>query len=205
MEYIHRKIEQDVLKHLFQGEAVFIYGPRQAGKSTLMREIVSRHAPSDVLWLDGDNPSHNTYLLEMTIAKWQSLIGRKKIVVVDEAQSIPNIGRSLKLAVDYFKDVQILASGSSSFALRNKTSEPMTGRKFEYTLLPLSFEELAENSNPLEERDRLHFRLRYGMYPDVVTNEDDAQRRIDEISGSYPHASFQTITPENFESFLSGD
>ena len=87
---------------------------------------------------------------------------------IDEAQRIPNIGLSMKIFVDEIKGRQLIASGSSSFDLANKTEEPLTGRKYEYTLLPLSFAELTGKFGLIEEKGAREQRLLFGSYPDVV-------------------------------------
>jgi predicted AAA+ superfamily ATPase len=115
------------------------------------------------------------------------MIGNNKIIFIDEAQRIENIGITLKLITDQIKDVQVIATGSSSFELSNKTSEPLTGRKFEYQLFPLSFAEMVDHHGWLEEKRLLQHRLIYGYYPEVVNQKStsDAQERLKLLAESY--------------------
>ena len=136
MDYIARSIEPELKSRFFGGKALVIYGPRQSGKTTMIRHLVSEYG-DDVLWLNGDNPGVRTRIAGITTSDWRLLLGKCRILVVDEAQHIPDIGMALKLVTDEIPDVQIIASGSSAFELMNRMAEPLTGRKFEYRLLPL--------------------------------------------------------------------
>ena len=184
MAYIPRSLESSLAKRLFQGKALILYGPRQSGKTTLIRHLLDRYG-SQVLWLNGDNPDTKNLLSGISSAAWKRIIGLRKIVVVDEAQRIENIGLSLKLVIDEFPDVQVIATGSSSFELMNRTAEPLTGRKFEYRLLPLSFGELCDFHGCFEEKQERERRMLYGCYPDIINNPGDEQRRLEELAGSY--------------------
>lgn len=184
MAYIPRNLESSLARRLFQGKALVLYGPRQSGKTTLIRHLLERYG-NQVLWLNGDNPDTKNLLSGISSAAWKRIIGLRKIVVVDEAQQIENIGLSLKLVIDEFPDVQVIATGSSSFELMNRTAEPLTGRKFEYRLLPLSFGELCDFHGCLEEKQERERRMLYGCYPDIINNPGDEQRRLEELAGSY--------------------
>ena len=140
MAYIKRTIENELRQKFFKGKALIIYGPRQCGKTTMLRHLMQEFE-NDVLWLNGDNPDTKKLLSNITVSSWNMVIGKRKIVVVDEAQSIENIGIALKLVIDEMPHIQVIATGSSAFELMNKTAEPLTGRKFEYRLLPFSFAE----------------------------------------------------------------
>lgn len=184
MEYIERNIESDIKEKLFKGKVIIVYGPRQCGKTTMIAHICKSYG-DDVLWLNADVINVRDTLSDMSAQKWLSVIGNKKIVVIDEAQRIPNIGLSMKIFVDEIKDRQLIASGSSSFDLANKTEEPLTGRKYEYTLLPLSFAELTGKFGLIEEKGAREQRLLFGSYPDVVNNPQDTQRILGELASSY--------------------
>ena len=184
MAYIPRNLEPALAKRLFQGKALVLYGPRQSGKTTLIRHLLDPYG-SQVLWLNGDNPDTKNLLSGITSAAWKRIIGLRKIVVVDEAQRIEDIGLSLKLVIDEFPDVQVIATGSSSFELMNRTAEPLTGRKFEYRLLPLSFGEMCNFHGSFEEKQERERRMLYGCYPDIINNPGDEQRRLEELAGSY--------------------
>jgi hypothetical protein len=185
MDYIPRKIESALSSRLFSGKALILYGPRQSGKTTLLKKIMTEQGDR-VLWMNGESPDIRLCLEGMTVPKWNSIIGGKRIVIIDEAQCIPDIGRSIKLLVDECPAVQVVATGSSAFELAQRTSEPLTGRKFEFTLLPLSFQELVEHGGLLDERRRLEERLLYGAYPEIVTAPpEERQVRLAALSGSY--------------------
>ena len=184
MVYIPRNLETVLAKRLFQGKALILYGPRQCGKTTLVKHLLAPY-DKEVLWLNGDNPDTKNLLTGISAAAWKRIIGSRKIVVVDEAQRIENIGISLKLVIDEFPAVQVIATGSSSFELMNRTAEPLTGRKFEYRLLPLSFGELCDFYGNFEEKQERERRMLYGSYPDIISHPGDEQSRLEELAGSY--------------------
>ena len=143
MNYIRRTLEDELRRKLFCGKALIIYGPRQSGKTTLVRHFVSAQGDEKVLWLNGDNPDVRDRLSGISTSGWRLLLGDKRLLVVDEAQHIDGIGMALKLVTDEIPEVQVIATGSSAFELMNRTAEPLTGRKFEYRLFPLTFRELV--------------------------------------------------------------
>lgn len=140
---------------------------------------------NDTLWLDGENADVQLLLQNVNSERLKQLAGNNKVVVIDEAQKIENIGSILKLFADYSKHIQVIASGSSAFDLRNSLNEPLTGRKFEYNLFPLSFSEMVQHSNLLQEIRQLPQRLVYGFYPEIVTHPNDAERMLRFLSDSY--------------------
>lgn len=120
-----------------------------------------------------------------TSTKLKSLIGKNKTLVIDEAQRIENIGLCIKLITDNIKNVKVIATGSSAFELANKINEPLTGRKLEYHLSPLSFEEMVNHTSLPEEKRLLEHRLLYGYYPEVVTSPGDEQHLLKQLANSY--------------------
>lgn len=182
MKY-NRQIESYIKSDFFKGKIILLLGARQVGKSTLIKMLTKQR--EDVLYLDGENADHQRLLGEPSEAKQRSLIGENKIVVIDEAQKINNIGSILKIFADYFPDVQVLASGSSAFELKNNLNEPLTGRKFEYNLFPLSFKEVADENGLVEEITNLNHRLRFGYYPEVVSHFNEEERILKFLSDSY--------------------
>ncbi len=184
MTMIDRDIESQVREMFLNGnKAVIIKGPRQSGKTTLVRKIC--HPVSDnLLYYTGDDMTHRELLSGMSILRWKDCLGSKKHVFIDEAQKIPNIGDAAKMLVDNFDDVHLIMTGSSSFELMNVSGEALTGRKREWTLLPLSFNELSNASSVAEERMSLESRLVYGSYPEVVVSSDKRDA-IEEIAESY--------------------
>lgn len=184
MKYIDRTLETELKRRLFSDKALFIYGPRQCGKTTLLKHLTAEYGDG-VIWMNGDNPDTRYTLDGITTASWRRLLGKRKILVLDEAQRVANVGMALKLVTDELPEVQVVASGSSSFELMNRTAEPLTGRKFEYHLLPFSFAELCAEQGLFAEKQEREKRLLFGSYPDVVANPGDEQQRLSELAGSY--------------------
>ena len=182
--YIQRIIEEKIRKLLFSRKAILLNGPRQCGKTTLLRHLAEDFA-GDVLWMVGDDPSVRDMLGDMTQQRWRNLLGKRRLVIIDEAQKIAGIGNSLKLVTDLFPDVQAIVSGSSSFELASAASESLTGRKHECVLLPLSFRELADSTSWMEERGQLENRLVFGSYPEAVLSPDSASDVVSSLTGSY--------------------
>ena len=181
---VPRKLTEHLKEHLHSGKVVILFGPRQCGKTTLLRDMTD-HLDENILWLNGDEPDIRQVFPRMTSAQFRALIGSHSVVVIDEAQRIENIGLVLKLIVDNIPEVKVLASGSSSFELANRINEPLTGRKTEFRLFPFSFSELSEYNGLLEEKRMLEHRLRYGSYPEVVTSLGCEQEIIQGLADSY--------------------
>lgn len=181
---IKRMLEKNIVKKFFKGKAILILGPRQVGKTTLVKYLTGRFRDS-LLFLNGDEADVREFLTNTTSSALKKIIGKNKVIVIDEAQRIQNIGLTLKLLVENFPSRQIIATGSSSFELSNKINEPLTGRKFEYHLYPLSFHEMSNHTSFLEERRLLEHRLIYGYYPEVVTSSGEEKDILRELSGSY--------------------
>ncbi len=139
----------------------------------------------EILWLNGDEPDIRSLLEDATSTKLKQIIGNRKFVFIDEAQRIKNIGLVIKLIVDNIPDLQIVATGSSAFELSDKIKEPLTGRKYEYTLFPFSYEEIVEHYGRIEARRLLDFNLQFGSYPEVVNNFSEARRTLSLITDSY--------------------
>jgi predicted AAA+ superfamily ATPase len=168
---------------LFKQKAIILLGPRQVGKTTLLKNLA--FDPSDILWMNADELDIQQLFSDVSSTSIKMLLGKKKILVIDEAQRIENIGLKLKLITDNLTDIQVIATGSSSFDLANRINEPLTGRKWEYNLFPLSFQELVQHHGLLEENRLIAHRLVYGYYPEVVTNPGEEEERLKLISHSY--------------------
>lgn len=181
---IRRILEEKILGELFRGKAIILFGPRQAGKTTLVRSI-TKSTGYPVTWLNGDESDVRDLFRDATSTNLKLAAGQAKILVIDEAQRIENIGLSIKLLVDNFPDIQVIATGSSSFELANRIKEPLTGRKFEHFLYPLSCLELAGHFGILEEKRLLHQRLIFGSYPEVINNPGNEQKGLMSLSDSY--------------------
>lgn len=181
---IERTISKDIISRFFKGKAIFIYGPRQCGKTTLAKQIIKQEN-IDTIFLNGDDDEDNALFETVTQSHWVQILGNKKCVFIDEGQKIKNLPRAIKLLVDSRNDVQVIVTGSSSFELAALSEEPLTGRKFEYKLFPLTHDELSSHFGFLDERKKLELRLIYGSYPEVVTNENEMKETLRLISESY--------------------
>lgn len=169
---------------LFKGKALLVFGPRQVGKTTFVQNLIA-DLNKKTLSLNGDESDVLVLFENPNVTKLKSIIGDNEIFVIDEAQRIANIGIVLKIIVDQIKSVQVIATGSSSFELANKLNEPLTGRKYEMFLYPLSFAEMVAHNGLLEEKRALENRLIYGSYPEIITNPIDAKEHIKLIANSY--------------------
>lgn len=172
---ISRTITSLIESKIGRGKAIMIIGPRQVGKTTL---IQSQLKDKDYTFFNGDDPSVRTNLDTPNTKEIEQLIAGKKIVFIDEAQRIKNIGLTLKIITDQFKDVQLWISGSSSFDLFNELNEPLTGRKWEYELFPISWEEYENHIGYLQAKQSLNNRLVYGMYPEVINAKAGEEKEV---------------------------
>lgn len=181
---IQRQLQQVIESRLFKGKAIIVIGARQVGKSTLLRHITEKQN-EPVLMLNCDEPEVKEMLSNLNSNEMQLLIGNNKIIVIDEAQRINNIGMTLKCIIDNFPDIQLLVTGSSSFELSNKLNEPLTGRKYEYHLYPIATKELYETYGLIATKQSLEQRLIYGSYPDIINHAGDAKELLMNIADSY--------------------
>jgi uncharacterized protein len=179
---INRIIEPKIIAKMGKGKAIIIVGPRQVGKTTLIENILKSEAR---LFLDADDPTVRNLLTNPNTEQLKNIIGKNKIVFIDEAQRVENIGITLKIITDKFKDVQLLVSVSSAFELKTKINEPLTGRKWEYQLFPISWKEFEDNIGFVKAEQQLEMRLIYGMYPDVINNTEEAFEVLKELANSY--------------------
>ena len=184
---IIRTLQSVIEQKYFKGKVIVVLGPRQVGKTTLMEQI-SANLSSDkkpVLSLNCDEPYDRGLLTNANSADLSMMLGGAKTVIIDEAQRVPNIGLTIKLLVDKFKEKQIIVTGSSSLELANKLTEPLTGRKFEYILLPVSTQEIIYNNGMLEAARLFESRLIYGSYPDILYKNEDVRELLLELTNNY--------------------
>ncbi|MFW6257770.1 MAG: ATP-binding protein [Prolixibacteraceae bacterium] len=180
---IGRKLEAIIDSNLFSGKAIIVLGARQTGKTTLLKKLIANR--NNVLWLNADEPDTIALFEHSTSTRLKSVFSGKNLVVIDEAQRIENVGLKLKLITDQIPGIQLIATGSSSFDLANKVNEPLTGRKWEYKLFPLSYSELVQENGILEENRLVPHRLIYGYYPEVVTHPGNEKEILKQLSDSY--------------------
>ena len=188
---IQRILQQQIAGKIFKGKAVLLLGPRQAGKTTLIRQLLSGQ---DYLFLNGDDPTVRNLLSGANTFKLKEVIGSNNIVFIDEAQRIADIGLTSKIITDEFKHVQLFVSGSSALEIHNHTQESLTGRKWEYHLYPISWEELEQSVGYVAAEQQLEHRLVYGMYPDVINNTADEHQVLKELTSSYLYKDILSLT-----------
>ncbi len=181
---IERLIKKSILNRLGQKKAILILGPRQTGKTTLAKSIMAER-PGRSLYLNADEPFDRSRLANVSSAQLQQLVGANDLVLIDEAQRVPNIGLTLKLLVDQMPDKQVIATGSSSLDLANTIHEPLTGRLFTFYLLPISWQEWAAHIGALEAARALEQRLIFGSYPDVLNNPGDEPVMLSSLGAGY--------------------
>lgn len=177
-----RSISSLIRSKIGKGKAIVVVGPRQVGKTTLIKHLLSNQKH---LFLNADDPVTRQALTTPSTEQLRSMIGSGKLVFVDEAQRIPNIGLTLKIITDQFNDVQLLVNGSSSFELGDKINEPLTGRKWEYQLYPISWEEMENHLGYLTAAQQLENRLLYGFYPDVLNHPGEEVEVLRQLVNSY--------------------
>ncbi len=184
--YIPQKQIGNLKKLLTPNKAVIIFGPRRCGKTTLLNKFVE-DLKEKYLFTSGEDVVVQNYLSSQSIDKLRSFIGDNKLLIIDEAQKIKNIGLNLKLIIDHIKGIKIIATGSSSFDLANTTGEPLTGRKYTLKLFPLAQFEIQNIEQPFQRVANLEKRLIYGSYPEVILSNDNQviERYLKEIVSSY--------------------
>ena len=183
---ITRVLQSVIEQKLYKGKIIVLLGARQVGKSTLFEQLrESVFAKMSVVLLNCDEPNDRALLTDANSSDLSMVVKGKRIVLIDEAQRVQNIGLTLKLLADKFKDIQVLVSGSSSLELANKLNEPLTGRKFEYLMQPISTEELINAKGLLETQRLLESRLIYGSYPDILFQKADTKELLIELTNSY--------------------
>lgn len=181
--YLQRNLEKVLKDRLFGGKVIILYGPRQAGKTTLVKHIIAEFQ-QNVRFIDCELLENRELLTRRKSTELFSLVEQYKIVVFDEAQVIPDIGSVLKTLYDHHPEVQYIATGSSSFDLANAVSEPLTGRSLEFTLYPLSLSELARN--PFDAEQKVSELMRFGGYPDLVgLGEEEKKLRLKTLVSQY--------------------
>jgi len=164
--HVKRKIEDSIIKNLKPNKVVLLVGARRVGKTELIKSIRTKLTESSVL-LNGEDMDTVDLLERRTIENYKRILGENLILIIDEAQEIPEIGKKLKLMVDNIEGVKIMATGSSVFDLSNQLGEPLVGRKKTYELFPLSQMELSEQETNLDTKSRLEERLLLGSYPEL--------------------------------------
>ncbi len=182
---ILRKQLENLKQLLLPQKVIILYGPRQVGKTTLLKEYL-KSCEEEYVFFNGDDFEHQALLTPST-EKLKSLVGKRKLLVIDEAQKIDDIGLVLKILVDQIEGLKVIVTGSSTFDLANKIDEPLTGRKNILLVFPIAQMELAAIETRLNTESKLENKLIYGSYPEILIIEDILQRqeRLKEIVRSY--------------------
>lgn len=180
---IQRLIENNIKNDFNKGKIIVVLGARQVGKTTLFNSIIDDQG--SVLKLNCDDYDDRLDLENKTSTELKNLIANHKVVIIDEAQRVENIGLTLKIIADLKLDAQVLVTGSSSLELSSKINEPVTGRIYEYKLFPLSLSEMARHTSEREENRLLEQRMIYGLYPEIVTNPSDNKRLLTSLANNY--------------------
>jgi len=171
-------------KVFFKGKAIVLTGARQVGKTTMLENILEKHK-GELLTMNGDDTTIQNLLNRPNTLQLKQLIGKNKLVFIDEAQRIPEIGLTSKIITDSFKEVQLILSGSSSFDLYNKVNEPLTGRKWTFNLWPVTWEEWQNHVGYLKAEQDVENRMIFGFYPDVLNHEESPESVLVELAESY--------------------
>lgn len=202
---VYRLIKEQIDKRLYRGKVIIVVGPRQVGKTTLLRMLTADSDRKVVVW-NCDEPDVRRKLAEPTSTQLGAEAANADLILIDEAQRVQNIGITLKLLVDNYPDKQVVVTGSSAIELSNSINEPLTGRKYEYVMLPFSAEELVKEFGASEERRMLEHRLIYGSYPEVVNLMGEERETLTNLVSSYLYKdifSFQDVRkPEIIEQLL---
>ncbi len=184
---IPRAAEKLVLEHLEPNKVVVVYGPRRSGKTTLLRRIQDNLTQEKILWLEGEIIETQRQLSTQSIHKLKEVIGDATVLIIDEAQAIPNIGMNLKIIVDNIPGIKVIASGSATFDLAKQVGEPLVGRKWTIWLYPLWAIEVKNHFGYLGLTERFEDLLIFGGYPQVLQLKTaDAKREyLTELVSNY--------------------
>jgi len=184
---IERTVMDRMVKYLFRGRIVTLMGARRVGKTTLVKELLRQFAGTKrTHYLNCDLLSVQQALNTPEAVKLKAFLGDYDLVVLDEAQNIAGIGRTLKIMADVYPEMQIIATGSSSFDLARETGEPLTGRVYPFVLYPLSLQEIAAGRGYNVVDPHIEFLLRFGSYPSIFgVSEEEARFQLQELVSHY--------------------
>mgnify|MGYP001101239967 FL=1 len=190
--YISKTITQRLIK---SNKIIILYGARQVGKTTLIKTILQNDF-GKVLEINADQIQYRNVLSSTDLTQIKRLVSGYDLLFIDEAQQVPDIGLNLKIITDNIPELKIIATGSSSFELANQVSEPLTGRKWTFTLFPISLLEMSELKNPFELDSELTDFLTFGMYPEVFSYENklDKMDYLKEIIESFLYKDMLTLS-----------
>ena len=193
---IQRLIYNQLVANLSNPKILLLYGPRQVGKTTVLKRL-SKETDKRILWWNGDEPDIRADLKQATSSFLKNQLSNYDVLIIDEAQRIENIGLTLKLIHENIPEIKVIASGSSSFDLGNKINEPLTGRKQEFQLFPISAKELVNQDGERELNRLLKTRLIFGSYPEVIMNPGNEREIVLSLADSYLYKDI--LTWENIQ------
>lgn len=181
---IKRILHTTVIERMFKHKAIILIGARQVGKSTLF-DAISETLDDKPLHLNCDHPEVRQLLTDISSVNLNLLVGNHKVVMINEAQRVDDVGLVIKRLVDGRPELQVLVTGSSSLNLRSKLNEPLTGRKYEFEMYPISTEELYDTYGLIDTKGLLEFRLVFGSYPEILMDRNNARELLVSLSDSY--------------------
>jgi predicted AAA+ superfamily ATPase len=183
---IKRLTQSQILKQIGRQKVILLYGTRRTGKSTIIQNIAQEYG-DDVLLLQGEDMQVANILQKRTAANYKRLTKGKKLIIIDEAQAVPEIGKILKLMIDTLQGITIIATGSSSFDIQHAAGEPLVGRNLIHQLYPISQAELSLQQNHLITVQQLDERLIYGSYPELwhLETNDEREEYLKQLINSY--------------------
>lgn len=186
MSYLVRDLSKNIIKKLQPNKVVIVFGARRVGKTVLVKEILE-HINEPVLTLNGEDINVHDKLSIRSIENYKQILGSYKLLYIDEAQKIPEIGLKLKLMIDEIEGLKIIISGSSSFDIHKDAGEPLTGRKYSFNLFALSENEYNQVENIISKIDKVRERLVFGNYPELLhlPDREDKIDYLNEIVSSY--------------------
>ncbi|MEN9415083.1 MAG: hypothetical protein RLZ62_1387 [Bacteroidota bacterium] len=186
MELINRTIQSRIEEYFVPGKVIVLLGPRRVGKTVLVRQIISS-ITEPVLFLNGEDINTRELLARRSVPHYLQLLDGRKILIIDEAQKIPDVGAALKLMIDEIAGLRVLITGSSAFDVENRTGEPLTGRKYTFRLYPLSDAEYDQKYSVPERKDKMKERLIYGCYPELLTMSNSGMKAayLNDLVSSY--------------------
>lgn len=186
-KYINRAIKDAFLKKMLPNKVLLLLGARRVGKTAFFKHFINNNITEPVLELNGEDMSTSEILKQRTVENYKRLMGKHKVLIIDEAQKIQDIGQILKLMVDTIEGIKIIATGSSVFDLANQLGEPLTGRKQTFNLFPLAQMEYSEEENIIQTKSLLEERLIYGNYPELLKYESYKEKAayLNELVNSY--------------------
>jgi predicted AAA+ superfamily ATPase len=186
MNYLVRDLSDIIIRKLQSNKVVLVFGARRVGKTVLVKEVLDK-IKEPVLTLNGEDINVHDKLAIRSVENYKQILGSYKLLYIDEAQKIPEIGLKLKLMIDEIKDLKIIISGSSSFDIHKDAGEPLTGRKYTFNLFALSESEYNQVENNIEKIDKVRERLVFGNYPELLhlPDREDKIDYLNEMVSSY--------------------